>query len=152
MDNTLGAEILRTKEFPHISSNIQLTTPGTRIRQARQEKNLTMKELADQIGISMTAISKIERGVTTPSLPTLRNISLILEQPISYLGCFEILPQDSLGQNFKKARLYQGLLATEVANIFNVNVKTIKNWESDRRVPTIINSDTLEEFLSTIKN
>lgn len=151
MDNTSGIEIVRTKELPHVSLNIQLTNPGTRIRQARQEKNLTMKEIADQIGISMTAIGKIERGVTTPSLPTLRNISLILERPISYLGCFENLPQESLGQKLKKARLYQGLFVTEVANIFNVNVKTIKNWESDRRVPTIISNDVLEEFLSTIK-
>lgn len=150
MNNTSGIEIMRTKEFPHISSNIELTTPGSRIRQARQERNLTILELAEQIEISMTALSKIERGVTTPSPPTLRKISFILERPISYIGCLENLPQESLGQKFKKARLYQGLLVTEVATILNVDVKTIKNWESDRRVPTIISSDTLEEFLSIL--
>lgn len=57
---------------------------GERIKKARKEKGLTIKELANKTELSPGFISKAERSVHTPSLTTLQKIANVLEVPISY--------------------------------------------------------------------
>lgn len=52
---------------------------GSRIRQKRTEKNMSMKELSDQTGLSTGFISQVERDLTEPSITSLRKISEALE-------------------------------------------------------------------------
>lgn len=52
---------------------------GLRIRLLRKRKKLTMKDLASSSGLSTNAISKIERGETSPTVASLRKISTALE-------------------------------------------------------------------------
>jgi transcriptional regulator with XRE-family HTH domain len=40
---------------------------GPRIRELRQERGLTLAELAKQLGISASHMSRLERGATAPS-------------------------------------------------------------------------------------
>lgn len=42
---------------------------------ARKQKNMTQKELAERTGIDQSDISKIERGVANPSLSTLKRLA-----------------------------------------------------------------------------
>ncbi len=58
---------------------------GRRIRQVRKEKNLTMRQLSNRIGLSTSLISQIERGESSPSIPTLYKISVALKLPLSRL-------------------------------------------------------------------
>lgn len=51
---------------------------GTHLKALRQSKNLTQEELADQVGRSVDAISKIERGASLPSLDTIIRLSACL--------------------------------------------------------------------------
>ena len=55
---------------------------------ARQEANLTQKELAEKTGIYQADISKIERGLANPSLSTLKRLSdgLGMELQISFMS------------------------------------------------------------------
>jgi SOS-response transcriptional repressor LexA len=53
---------------------------GSQIRSARREKNLTLVELSNQIGISNQALSDIERGKKNPSKQTLMNLSRELNE------------------------------------------------------------------------
>lgn len=46
-------------------------TIGQRMREKRREKGLTLKQLADQTGLSVTYLSDVERERTQPSLKTL---------------------------------------------------------------------------------
>jgi transcriptional regulator with XRE-family HTH domain len=46
-----------------------------RIRELRQQKGLTLNQLASLTGMSVGMISQVERGITDPSLETLRRIS-----------------------------------------------------------------------------
>lgn len=57
---------------------------GGRIKKARKEKGLTIKELADKTKLSAGFVSKAERSVHIPSLTTLQRISNVLEVPLSY--------------------------------------------------------------------
>lgn len=51
------------------------TVIGEKIRNIRNERGLTIKELADKINVSSGYISQIERDLVEPSLTILRNIA-----------------------------------------------------------------------------
>lgn len=53
-----------------------------RIRELRLRKGLTLHQLAGLTGMSVAMISQVERGITDPSLETLRRISEALEVPL----------------------------------------------------------------------
>lgn len=48
---------------------------GTGIRVERQRRGLTLTQLAERSGLSPSALSQIERGVTDPSISSLRRIA-----------------------------------------------------------------------------
>ncbi len=53
---------------------------GSRIRQLRKEKDISLRDLADRVGIDFTYLSKIENGkVEPPSEEVIRLISKELE-------------------------------------------------------------------------
>ena len=52
------------------------------LREARTEKGLSQEALADQAGLHRTYISQIERGVKSPSLRSLEQITDALEIPL----------------------------------------------------------------------
>ncbi|MBN1313945.1 MAG: helix-turn-helix transcriptional regulator [Anaerolineales bacterium] len=54
---------------------------GDKIRQFRQAKNKTLSEVADQVGISTSSLSQIERGLISPSMATFRKIAKALDVP-----------------------------------------------------------------------
>jgi transcriptional regulator with XRE-family HTH domain len=57
---------------------------GRRIRQARVEKALTLKEVEGRSGVSATHISQIERGITSPTVNALERIARALEKNTSF--------------------------------------------------------------------
>lgn len=52
-----------------------------------------------------------------------------------------------MGQRIRKARLCSGLMKVEFAQILGVNVKTLREWESDKRKPSKRCLTVLEEYL-----
>lgn len=65
---------------------------GKRIKSIRKKKSLTLQELSEKSGISATAISAIERNVSSPTVSTLSNIGRALGESLSsLLGEVEIL-------------------------------------------------------------
>lgn len=55
---------------------------GARIREYRKERNLSMQVLADQVGITSSMLSQIERDLANPSINTLKLISNALGVPL----------------------------------------------------------------------
>ena len=56
---------------------------GQRLRMLREERDVSMRELARRSGLSANALSMIERSLTSPSVSTLTKLSLALEVPIT---------------------------------------------------------------------
>lgn len=56
---------------------------GQRLRDRRLALDLTLKEVADRAGLSVGFISQIERGITTPSISSLVNVSRVLGAHVS---------------------------------------------------------------------
>jgi transcriptional regulator with XRE-family HTH domain len=50
-------------------------TIGQRIREVRRQREKTLKQLAEDTGLSLTYLSDVERGDTQPSLKSLQRIA-----------------------------------------------------------------------------
>lgn len=55
------------------------------VRQARQARGLSLKQVADGANISVGLLSQIERGISSPSVRALRSICSVLELPVHAL-------------------------------------------------------------------
>lgn len=56
---------------------------GTKIRNIRKNRELTVSALADQAGVSESYISQLESGRIDPSVSLLRKLAVALEVPIA---------------------------------------------------------------------
>ncbi len=66
---------------------------GQRLRIARFERNLTLKEVAARCGMSATHISEVERGKTSPTIGALERIAGALGENPSYFVQDDDLPK-----------------------------------------------------------
>ena len=89
------------------------THVGSRIRTIRKSKHMSIQQLADAISKSKACVSKYEKGEITIDIPTLFEISDVLEVPverlIDYRKARETEPAGSLHGTspfFKAERLY----------------------------------------------
>lgn len=57
---------------------------GRRLRIARFERNMTLKEVAQRCGMSATHISEVERGKTSPTIGALQRIAAALGEKTSH--------------------------------------------------------------------
>lgn len=53
--------------------------PMERIKILREQRGLTQEQLADAVGVKQAYISRIERGLSEPSLPVLRSVASVLQ-------------------------------------------------------------------------
>ena len=58
---------------------------GQEVRDFRQAKRITVRELSEQTGLSLGMLSKIENGITSPSLKTLQLLADALSVPVTAL-------------------------------------------------------------------
>ncbi len=56
---------------------------GQRLRELREARRISMRELARRSGLSANALSMIERNLTSPSVSTLNKLAAALEIPIT---------------------------------------------------------------------
>lgn len=106
------------------------TTIGENIRKIRMLKNIDAKTLADKLGISVSAFTKIERGETQVDIERINRIAETLQ----------VNPSDIT--SFNPDRLYQNVESAQVA------VNNIENNENNNyySIPKEI-LDTLTEQL-----
>lgn len=73
---------LRSKDYSpeYVRDNLD----PSRIRLQRERKGWTGKKLAQRVGVSPSAISQIERGVSTPGLDTIVDLGAKLDVPIGF--------------------------------------------------------------------
>lgn len=56
---------------------------GQRLKELREEREISIRELARRSGLSANALSMIERGLTSPSVGTLIKLGAALEIPVT---------------------------------------------------------------------
>lgn len=68
------------------------TLVGSRLRRLRNQHDFSIQQLADSVNLSVGMISQIERGVSTPSLRSLRLLANTFNVPVSW---FFSAPQEA---------------------------------------------------------
>jgi len=58
---------------------------GLKLRLRRKVRGLSLREIAERSGLSIGLVSQIERGLTTPSLRSLKQICAALDMPMRWL-------------------------------------------------------------------
>lgn len=77
-------------KIPTQRENILEVAIGKEVRAHRRQKGMTVFELAESAGMSISMLSKIENGNTSPSLSTLQSLSHALSVPLSaFLRSYE---------------------------------------------------------------
>ncbi|MFD1888414.1 helix-turn-helix transcriptional regulator [Paenibacillus wenxiniae] len=111
---------------------LPIDTPGQRIRAARIENHMTIRQVASLIQISTNSRSLIENEKSKPSLSMVRKLSALFNKEIWYLGTYERMPEDTLGQRIRKARYYRAWIKQDLADYFKIEAKSVYNWEADK--------------------
>lgn len=75
---------------------------GRRLRRLRLSRDITQERFAESIGISITFLGLIERGVNAPSFETIEQIAKVLKLPVSELFTFAGYEKTDEGE--RKAR------------------------------------------------
>ncbi|AII36488.1 MULTISPECIES: helix-turn-helix domain-containing protein [Bacillus] len=57
---------------------------GLKLKKLRKSKKLTLRDLADKLGVTHSYLSKIERGVTNPSLKMINSLAEFFDVDQSY--------------------------------------------------------------------
>jgi len=109
---------------------------GERIRKVRDRRGLTMKEVAQKVGISESMVSQIERDRVSPSLDTLLTMAEVLQIDLEYLF-----------QNYKKSHQVSIVRADERNQVIREQVR----YEQLSRFSDSTEEHALEAFLLTIE-
>ncbi len=116
---------------------------GDKIRLMRSEKNLSLQDLANRAGISLSYLSEIERGTVYPALNTLKRIAEGLGVPPS-----AVMGQEgSLGHKLKALREEYGLTQAQLANLAGVTAGLIGQIEQGKVQPSLKTLEKLAEVM-----
>src|SRR5512138_1715564 len=86
---------------------------GKRLKRARTERDLTLKNVEQLSGVSATHISQIERGMTSPTVGALQKLARALEKETGFfLEDIELPDVAVVGRNHRAVILNQDPLIT----------------------------------------
>lgn len=112
-----------------------LDTPGGRIQKARLNRFMALVDVSALTGLTTATLSNIGKNRCRAALDNLCKLSKALDVPLPpYIGCFEKLPEKTLGQRIRKARYYHDLTKEEMAWKIGVNTRTIYDWKSEKEI------------------
>jgi DNA-binding XRE family transcriptional regulator len=75
------------EEYARIDELRAIDPIAAHLRERRYELGLTRQEVAEAVGTSHAAISRLESGTHTPSLASLQRLAAVLDEEL--LVCFE---------------------------------------------------------------
>ncbi|HOV14455.1 MAG TPA: XRE family transcriptional regulator [Spirochaetota bacterium] len=96
---------------------------GEKIREVREKRKMTMKEVAEKAGLSESLISQIERNKVSPAIDTLLSILDILDIDMEYV--FSDIKKDKKVNIVKNGQrnkfFFDGIVYEEVSKIDSDN-------------------------------
>ena len=124
------AEAWLGEEIPSHKVRIEEISGG-RIRNERLRQSMTQQELANHLGVHVTAVNHWEKGVRTPMPSNLRMLQEWLDEDVpSYMIRIE-----EIGDRIRNERLRRGMTQQELADHFAVGVDTVHCWEDGLKTP-----------------
>ena len=112
----------------------------------RAERGLNLKEMADEIGISFSYLSAIEREVKKPSLEVVRKLAAAMNVPASYLFS-EPAKSTSVGAKLRLIREGRGITLVDLAEFSGLDLDYLTALEAGTTQPTLAEMEILAEVL-----
>lgn len=119
---------------------------GSKIRDFRKERNLTLGQLAARINVSASFLSVVERDLKRPTIPMLKKISDALNIPITYL-----LAEASVvvtGDKLRLMRQGRRLTVEELAELSEIPAEHIRAFEAGTSQPDLEQTERLAQALN----
>ncbi|MBV7485260.1 helix-turn-helix domain-containing protein [Bordetella sp. BOR01] len=84
---SIASELPENGADPRLDGDVATWTEGIgqKLRQRRKVRRKSLKEVATRSSLSIGLLSQIERGISSPSLRSLKQICEALEMPMSWL-------------------------------------------------------------------
>ncbi|KLU62201.1 HTH-type transcriptional regulator SinR [Peptococcaceae bacterium CEB3] len=121
---------------------------GSKIREFRKERGLTLSQLAEKADISPSYLSGIERGVKKASLNVLNKLSGAVNIPVSYLVGENIPGVQDDGYRIHLIRNARGLTVEELAEISDLPSNVITGFEEGSRKLSLPDMEKLCDALN----
>ncbi|KJR44970.1 Transcriptional regulator, XRE family [Desulfosporosinus sp. I2] len=106
---------------------------GSKIREFRKERGLTLTKLAEKASISPSFLSSIERGAKKASINVLNRLSVAVNVPVSYLVEENLPRSQDEGNRIHQIRIARGLTIEELAEISDLPINAITEYEEGNR-------------------
>lgn len=119
---------------------------GTTIRDFRKQRGFTLKVLSDQLGVSCSFLSAVERGVKKPSVAMVKKLSDALNISPTYL--FGIGTEKVYGEKISFIRRGRSLTIEELSELSGISPESIQAYEEGTEEPDLETLDRLGEALS----
>jgi transcriptional regulator with XRE-family HTH domain len=103
---------------------------GAKIRETREQKGITLRRLAKEIGVSPSFISQVEQSKAKPSIDSLKQIASVLNVSCSYLIGEETnynIDYTEKKENSKNAFNSKKFFNTTVKKLIPENLNTTMN-------------------------
>jgi len=119
---------------------------GTTIRDFRKQRGFTLQVLSDQLGISCSFLSAVEREVKKPSVAMVKKLSDVLNISPTYL--FGIGTEKVYGEKISFIRRGRSLTIEELSELSGISAERIQAYEEGTEEPDLDTLDRLGEALS----
>lgn len=147
---------LKVNNYKHYSFNafneIDNSTFGGAVKKQRIEKHMTIKQVANIVGISVHTLMRIEQNKydlhNTDKLSKLCEFLDLDAQKIC--SPYQLFLMNNQGEQIKSFRQKHNLTQFEFANIFSVNKKTVSKWENNKSQIPYEKWKTLYNSIDTI--
>ncbi|MCL4425540.1 MAG: helix-turn-helix domain-containing protein [Firmicutes bacterium] len=128
---------------------------GAEIRRLRRQRGLTLKELADRVGLSTSYLSEVERELKRPSIEALERLTGLLRIPLgslipvtqAYDAGMATGMSGRLGKKLKQLRESMDLSQAELAQRAGLSGGLIGQIESGKTRPSLKTVQRLADAL-----
>lgn len=100
------------------------------IRQKRKEPDYTQEQIAEQLGVSIPAVSKWESGATCPDVEMIPALARVLKTDVNSLLCFKQELSDLEIGNFVK-KVVQMAMSKGMKDAFAVTEEKMREYPTD---------------------
>lgn len=118
---------------------------GAIIRDYRKQRGLTLKELSEQIGVSSSFLSAVEREIKKPSVALVKRISDVLSISPTYL--LGMGTEKIHGDKLRFIRKGRSMSVAELSELTGIPAEDIEAYEAGNREPDL---DTLEQLADAL--
>lgn len=93
-----------------------------------------MRQLSEISNISQVSLTRIELGNTNSNVKILSKLAKALDQPLDYIGAFDIMPEDSLQEKLEKAIQIHGHFKLEAASVIGIDIRRYRTFMKGRTI------------------